>query len=269
MRARCNCAARIRDDRRRCRHSGRRGRSPKSREESWPSCATPTNCTTHCSRLPCCPPVAGVAGLVRATRAQRRAGPAFRTACCVTCAERVDGSHCVPGRRRSRRPTGSRSARRIAAGRRIRGNVARLAGVQRTAYGRGAYLETLRRRARRYRRRRCFGWKPKASCCAADSAPRNSGEGAAEENGAIAACSRAFIAARSDSLRREIEPVTAAEYIASSIAGSTSCPHRGLHGVDGTLQIVRQLRGLRNSRGRVGSADSSRARCGYRSRVSR
>ena len=62
-------------------------------------------------------------------------------------------------------------------------------------------------------------------------------------SGATAACSRASIGLTVGRLRREIEPVTAAQYMAFLQRWQHVAPASRLHGIDGTLQIVRQLEG--------------------------
>ena len=59
-------------------------------------------------------------------------------------------------------------------------------------------------------------------------------------------------------LRREIEPVTTADFVRFLHRWQHLAPGTQLHGVDGTLQIVRQLQGCEISAARLGSRSPAR-----------
>ena len=64
-----------------------------------------------------------------------------------------------------------------------------------------------------------------------------------KSSGAIGAFWRAFIGSLWAQLRREIEPVTAAQFEQFLFRWQHVLPGSQLHGVDGTLQIIKQLQG--------------------------
>lgn len=66
-------------------------------------------------------------------------------------------------------------------------------------------------------------------------------------------------------LRREIEPVTAAEFVAFLYKWQHLAPGTQLHGVDGTLQVIRQLQGYEVRAGAWESHVLRRRIAGYRS----
>ncbi len=110
-------------------------------------------------------------------------------------------------------------------------------------------------------------WRRRRStrrCCARSAGPSSCADASRRvlpnRNGATAASWRASTGSRSGRLRREIEPVTTAQYVAFLQRWQHVAPASRLHGVDGTLQIVRQLEGYEIPTVAWEAADSSRAR---------
>jgi hypothetical protein len=86
--------------------------------------------------------------------------------------------------------------------------------------------------------RRWRNWKPRARFCAANSRPA-----AASWNGATGACWRAFIGSPSAACAAKSSRSPRRSSTHFCAAGSTWKPGTQLHGVDGTLQIIRQMQG--------------------------
>ena len=265
-RARGAAAAQYARRRRRRRHS-RSGRDRRGRRKSrgrW--CAMPTNCTTRSQRSIVLPPVAELGGVVRrAGRAAPRddaAAPATRRF--WVCAERLDARADRLSRRRLCDP-----------------EIAAVAGMPLPDAARGSVAEivrgwlessgpvtaaelaqTLACRRSGASRPRCCASKPKVKFCAAASAAPTT------RSGATAACSRASTA-DDRPLRREIEPVTSADYARFLYRWQHVAPASRLHGIDGTLQVIRQLEGYEIPAAAWETHDLAAARRRLQARVSR
>ena len=155
-----------------------------------------------------------------------------------TCAERLELAR--TSIRRRRRPGSTRSQRRAAPERDEA--VAEIVRGWLESSGPVTVARDSRRASRSMQRDDRGGAaaprNAKAKCCADASASRRRREW----------CNRRVLARihrlTLGTLRREIEPVTTARLRAfPAIAGSTSRRASRLHGIDGTLQIIRQLEG--------------------------
>ena len=216
-------------------------------DESWPVVRDGDELHDALLTLVAVPPVRGVGGLVRPAR-RRRAG---RGSCGSATsralgANRASRAHPVSLSRRhggTAAPQDRSGATGWTRGGRDRA-AARVAGVDRTGHGRvagrhgsrcPAIWSTPGWRVSRVRGRCCGGGSPAACACGVES------------DTGVEWCNRRVLARihrlTLGRLRREIEPVSSADFIRFLHRWQHLAPGTTLHGTDGLLQILRQLQG--------------------------